>query len=141
MKVEPEPSHLGDGATGFGLIEIVISMFLLGLLAIAFLPLLVTSMKTTVVNSSVATASQLVNQQMDQARAAGSTCALITAFGGMVLSAGPPDARGMTYQPARAVGPCPTSYPGTVKVTVTVSVLGATFAPVTATTLVFLKAP
>lgn len=125
--------------SGFGLIEIVISMFLLGLLAIAFLPLLVTSMKTTVVNSSIATATQLVNQQMDQARAVGATCALITAFGSTALTAGPPDERGVSYQPLRDVGPCPPSYPGTVTVKVSVSVVGATFAPVTATTLVFLK--
>ena len=126
---------------GFGMIEIVISMFLLGLLAIAFLPLLMTSMKTTVINSSIATATQLVNQQMDQARAAGATCALISTFGATAVMAGPPDERGMSYQPSRAVGPCPPSYPGTVTVKVSVSVVGATFAPVRATTLILLKAP
>jgi len=131
----------GSSDRGFGLIEIVISMFLLGLLAIAFLPLLVTSMKTTVVNSSVATATQLVNQQMDQARAAGETCARMRTFGAETLAATDPDKRGVSYQPVRTVGLCPASYPGTVKVTVAVSVVGSTFAPVTATTLIFLKAP
>lgn len=139
MKTTSRAVTLNPRESGFGMIEIVVSMFLLGLLAIAFLPLLVTSMKTTVVNSSVATATQLVNQQMDQARAAGATCTLITAFGSAPLSAGPPDERGVSYLPSRDVGPCPSSYPGTVTIKVSVSVVGAAFAPVTATTLVFLK--
>ena len=123
---------------GFGIIEIVISMFLLGLLAIAFLPLLVTSMKTTVFNSSVATATQLVDQQMDLARAEDPTCTDISAWGIEILEASDPDTRKVSYHPARTVGPCPTTYPGTVSVTVSVSVVDSTFAPVTATTLIFL---
>lgn len=124
--------------TGFGLIEIVISMFLLGLLAIAFLPLLITSMRTTVTNSSIATATQLVNQQMDLARSAGNTCALLTTFGNASLAVTPPDARGVSYQPARTVT-CPLTYPGTARVKVSVAVVGSSFAPVTATTLIILR--
>src|SRR5680860_271474 len=128
---------------GFGMIEIVISMFLLGLLAVAFLPLLITSMKTTVRNSTIATATQLVNQQMEEARAAGDTCADLTAYGSATLAA-VPNARGTSYQPMRTVVACPptaTDYPRTVSVTVSVSAVGSAIAPVTATTLVYLRAP
>ncbi|TDW29731.1 type II secretion system protein [Cryobacterium psychrophilum] len=127
--------------SGFGLIEIIVSMFLLGLLAIAFLPLLVTSMKTTVVNSTTATATQLVSQQMELARGAGDTCAAITAFHLAVIDV-VPDARGVSYQPVRTVGPCSAAladYPATVKVTV--SVIPSTGATVSATTLIYLRAP
>ncbi|WP_166785363.1 type II secretion system protein [Cryobacterium sp. TMT2-17-1] len=126
--------------SGFGLIEIVISMFLLGLLAVAFLPLLVNSVRTTVTNSSIATATQLVNQEMKKAQLAGDTCALITAYGSTSVPVVSPDSRGVSYQPAHVVGPCPLAYPGTVPVTVSVTVVGSTLAPVTATTRIFVKA-
>ncbi|TFB48430.1 prepilin-type N-terminal cleavage/methylation domain-containing protein [Cryobacterium tagatosivorans] len=130
---------------GFGLIEIVVSMFLLALLAVAFLPLLITSMKTTVKNSTIATATQLVSQQMEQARAAGDTCTALTAYGNPSPAlAAVTDARGNSYQAARAVEVCPTlatAYPRTARVTVTVSVAGSAVPAQTATTLVYLKAP
>lgn len=142
----PQQRPLGSdsGEAGFGLIEIVISMFLLGLLAIAFLPLLITSMQTTVRNSTIATATQLVNQQMEEARVAGDTCAALTAYGdASVALPTTTDARGVSYQPTREVAPCTleTVYPRTVSVTVLVSMVASTVAPVTATTLVYLRAP
>ena len=127
--------------SGFGLIEIVISMFLLGLLAIAFLPLLVTSMRTTIANSTTATATQLVNQQMEQARGAGDTCVALTAFRTATLST-VTDARGVTYQAQRIVGSCTSvlsDYPTTVSVTV--SAVPSTGVTVSATTLIYLRAP
>jgi type II secretory pathway pseudopilin PulG len=142
MNAQAKASRFED-ETGFGLIEIVISMFLLGLLAIAFLPLLVTSIRTTVVNSTTATATQLVEQQLEQARSAGDTCAVLTVFGSVT----PPtvtDSRGVKYQPTRTVGGCSvllTDYPRTVSVKVTVSMVGSAQPPVTATTLVYLRAP
>lgn len=126
--------------SGFGLIEIVISLFLLGLLAIAFLPLLVTSMQTTVVNSTTATATQLVNQQLDLARAAGDTCDDLIDFRNETLSSVPADARGVTYQPSRTVADCPASFPNTILVTLSVSAVESTISPITATTLIYLRA-
>ena len=55
---------------GFGLIEIVISMFLLGLLAAAFLPLLVQGLKQSAANATLATATQLANDQIELVRSA-----------------------------------------------------------------------
>ncbi|MFO7691343.1 MAG: type II secretion system protein, partial [Cryobacterium sp.] len=46
---------------GFGMIEIVVSMFLLALLSIAFLPLLVQSLQVSVQNARLATATQLAS--------------------------------------------------------------------------------
>ncbi|MCY7289266.1 MAG: type II secretion system GspH family protein [Cryobacterium sp.] len=143
-------SEMGPGpnvpAEGFGLIEIVISMFLLGLLAIAFLPLLVTSMQTTVRNSAVATAAQLLNQELGLVRAAGDTCGLLTAYGASEPVPASSDVRGTSYQRAHAVASCPSgsvNYPRTVSVTVSVTITapGQSYSPVTTTTLVYLKAP
>ncbi|MBG6213160.1 type II secretory pathway pseudopilin PulG [Cryobacterium sp. CAN_C3] len=122
------------------MIEIVISMFLLALLAIAFLPLLVQGVKQSSVNSSLAAATQLVNNEMELARSR-TTCSSLTATTFSVL-----DPRGITLQVARTVGgscpaatvpPAAPAYPITVPVTVTVtrSDTGAVLS--SASTLVF----
>lgn len=131
---------------GFGVIEVVISMFLLGLLAAAFLPLLITSMQSSARSSTVATATQMLNQELDLLRAAGDTCLALTTFGASPAVAATSDFRGASYQRAHTVSSCPSgaaNYPRTVSVTVTVSISapGAAFSPLSATTLVYLRAP
>lgn len=138
-----DPKFLSE-ESGFGLIEIVISMFLLGLLAIAFLPLLVTSVQTAVRNSTVATATQLLEQQMGLARSAGNTCSAVRAFVEETPLPATIDDRGSSYQPARSPSfSCALVFPTTVTVTVSVSVTasGSSYAPVTATTLIYVQAP
>jgi len=63
---------------GFGLVEAVVSMLILAALAIAFLPLLITGLKQSTINSTRAFATQLVSERMSvaQAKSASSaTCA------------------------------------------------------------------
>lgn len=61
---------------GIGLLEIVISMFLIALLAIAFIPVIISGIRASSLNSTVATATRLVSQAVDAARtAAPTTCA------------------------------------------------------------------
>ncbi|MDJ0337784.1 type II secretion system protein [Cryobacterium sp. PH31-O1] len=50
--------------SGFGMLEIMVSMLLLGLLAIGFLPLLMQSARVSASNATLATATQLVSQEM-----------------------------------------------------------------------------
>lgn len=57
---------------GFGVVEIVISMFLLLIIATAFLPVMIQGHKLSVLNATVATATQLANQQVERVRGAGS---------------------------------------------------------------------
>ena len=130
---------------GFGVVEVVVSMLLLGLIAVAFLPLLIKSLQVSVANATTATASQLVSGHMEQARAAGDTCSAITTYAGATLPQ-VVDSRGVRYQPTRTInpGPCPATvagYPTTVRVIVSVAVVGSPVSPVTATSLIFLKAP
>jgi type II secretory pathway pseudopilin PulG len=122
---------------GVGLIEIVISMFLLALLAMSFFPVLVNGMKTSVLNAKVATASQIVGQQLDLVRAVTNNCASVSAFDDVAL-AEIPDARGNHFQPNRQVGVCPATYPGVVKVTAWVTEVGQTHRLAEAATLVYL---
>lgn len=65
---------------GFGIIEILVSMLLLALLALAFLPLLIQSLQVSVSNSTLATATQLVAQQMEELRAMSPVCDTLDAF-------------------------------------------------------------
>lgn len=113
------------GTEGIGLIEIVVSMFLIALLAMAFLPLLIQSLKATTTNTTASIATNLVTQQLEQLRTVPTTCTAVSAF----LATDPAavtDDRGVVLAIDRQlVGACPATYPGTVKVRVAVSSNGS----------------
>jgi len=116
------PASSPPDEAGFGVVEILVSMFLLLLLAVAFLPLLVEGLKATASNSSVATATQLAAQQLQLARSQPATCGALIAFSGQAIAA-VTDPRGTVLQPVRtalSTADCPASYPGTVPITVQV---------------------
>lgn len=97
MNEEPQASD----EAGFGMIEVVVSMFMIMLLAVAFLPVLISGMKTTATNATVATATQLVNQSIESARSTTYTnCAGMNALTGTTTA---PDGRGGTLQITRTV--------------------------------------
>jgi type II secretory pathway pseudopilin PulG len=133
--VNRQPNAAAD-ESGLGLIEIVVSMFLLALLAVAFLPLLIQGMKTSVRNSTVATASQLLDQQIGAVRALPPTCDDVQTFDDTVPLP-TTDARGTDFQPVRKVFDCPTAYPGVVRVEVKVTEAGSALAE--AVTLVYVE--
>ena len=123
---------------GFTLIEVLIAMLLLAILSLALLPSLIGILKTSVRNVSVATATQFVNKNLVDARTIGTTCAGIQSFGAAVI--GPlTDNRGVTFSTTRTVGPCPTTYPGTVKVSITVMSSNSLQAVATGSTLVIVR--
>lgn len=133
--------HLPDSnpnEAGFGLIEIMVSMFLLALLATAFLPLLIQAMRTSVMNASVATANQLASAQLDELRTLDPYCDTVSAFDD-VTPASVTDTRGTVYQPSRAVAACPSVYPGVIEVTVSVARAGEPSSLARARTLVYLE--
>jgi Tfp pilus assembly protein PilV len=118
---------------GFGLTEIVVSMFMLALIAVAFLPLLINGLKTSSATATLATATQFLNTQMQKASAV-NTCSAATSLGGVQSLTDP---RGVVIQLTTTVGSCPTG-PGTIAVSATAirNDTGATLA--TGSTLVFL---
>lgn len=73
-------THTIDNDDGFGLVEIVVSMFMLAILALAFLPLLIQGMKQSVENTTRATAVQLLNEQLQLARLVEGSCADVRTF-------------------------------------------------------------
>src|SRR5690606_14819869 len=101
---------------GFGLVEIVVSMLILGLIAISFLPLLIQGVKVAAQNRVLATATQIVNDELEQARSLG-TCDELVLFGANS------DHENSDYEVTRIVehpddplaDPCSIGYPGVLR--------------------------
>lgn len=127
---------------GFGVIEVVISLFLLSLLSVSFIPLLVNSIKSTGANTTIATATQIVNQQIEGARAVRSptsttpSCLDMTNFLSVTL-ASVTDPRGVTLLPKWDPTTCPSSYPGVVRARISVTKTGSTTIVAQAVTLIY----
>lgn len=127
---------------GFGVVEVVISMFLLSLLSISFIPLLVNSIKSTGKNTTIATATQIVNQEIEGARAVRSPtattprCLDVTNFLSVTI-ASVTDPRGVTLLPKWDATTCPLSYPGVVRARISVTRSGSTDVVAQAVTLIY----
>ncbi|MDY7541562.1 MULTISPECIES: prepilin-type N-terminal cleavage/methylation domain-containing protein [unclassified Cryobacterium] len=121
---------------GVTLIEVVVAIFLLAILALALLPSAIGFLKATTTNASMSEATGLVNQQLESARAVTQTCTALQAWAGETLPPKPDN--GTVFQPSRATITCPSSYPGTARVSVQVTINGVK--PVTGVTLLFVAA-
>lgn len=128
---------MSRGEEGVGLIEIVISMLLLAILAVALVPILVQGLKQSASNATLASATQLANEKIEQARA-WKTCGDVVASTTSVT-----ESRGVALTVDMTVGSCAPSAENPVSVPVTVVVTrGDTGGVVTTTkTLVFIAEP
>jgi Tfp pilus assembly protein PilV len=125
---------------GVSLVEVVVSMFILALIAMAFLPLLVQGVKQSAASATRATAVQLVSDQIDQARSAGTSCAVVRGLVGSVVTS---DSRGNSLTRTNTAGTCSTvvgSYPTTLTFTVDVTRTGG-ISLAKASTLIYVGAP
>ncbi len=129
---------------GFGVIEVLISLFLLAVLSVSFIPLLVNSIKNTGTNTTIATAAQIVNQKIEGVRAVRSptsttpSCYDVTQFMQATLAT-VTDPRGVILVPAWDATSCPASYPGVVRARVSVSRSGRVNPVAQAVTLIYVK--
>lgn len=118
---------------GFGLVEVIVAMFLLAVLAIAFLPILINGLKTSQRTATTATATQIMDAQFDAAQS-------VTACGSIATSTlSPTDSRGTALTVTRTRGACPTTYPGTVSYTVSVSITATASVVASGTTLIYVS--
>lgn len=127
-------SHRSD-EDGFGLVEMVVSMLILAALAVAFLPLLIQGLKQSAQNTTTATATQLVNQQIQLAQSKGPACAAVRSVAGTQDLTDP---RGVVIRVTTTVATCPSGV-GTVAVTVSALRVDTGATTVTAKTLVFVQ--
>ena len=143
-RLRPAIGEVRISERGFGVIEIVVSMFLLGVLLISYIPLMINSVKDTGMNTTIATATQIVNEQIEGARAVRSSastepsCQDITTFLQVTL-APVKDPRGVTLVPQWDPTSCPSTYPGVIRVRVTVTRIGYSTPVASAVTLIFVR--
>lgn len=132
------------GENGFGMIEVIVSMFLISIVAMAFLPVLIQTSTVAASNSTLATATQIVAQQLEQVGASGSSCSAVKAFAATTPSA-VSTARG-TLQPhlfldVPAADVCSDPYLRVVSLRVWVTGESSTAALAEAKMLILLDAP
>lgn len=118
---------------GFTLIEPVIAMFILMLVAVGVLPILTQSLVQSVNNAELVTATSFANHAIEDERAQ-SSCAALTPLD-QTVTARP----NMLLRTVRTVDACPAHYPGTVKVSVTVTDATTGRVEVSVSTLVIVK--
>lgn len=133
-----DTEHARSRDEGFGLVEIVVAMLLLAIIAAAFLPVLATTLVQSARNVTTTSATQLVNDQLERARNADSTCAGLQVFAGETVQ-DVVDSRSVPLHIQRTLGACPASYPGTVKFTATVTRTDTNQVVTTADTLIYLR--
>lgn len=75
-----------DGDDGVGIVEIMISLLIFAVIMMSLVPFLINTYTTSMKNSTIASATQIVNQQIELARGASSSCTEFSAF----ASAGAP---------------------------------------------------
>ena len=116
--------HVENDESGISLIEVVVSMFMIALLALAFLPFLIRSYQVSGTNSTLSTATQVLNKEFDQLRLLQpANCAQLTSFRDSVVQA-KDTARNVTLKVQRTFS-CPTTTNQTGTQTMTIAVLNA----------------
>ncbi|MCL2515090.1 MAG: type II secretion system GspH family protein [Microbacteriaceae bacterium] len=110
--------RLLQGEEGLGLIDVLVAMVLLGILAVAIIPALTLAMRVASNNVDVASASQIVDQELDKARAHLPTnCAALQYYASETIGLNEADPRGTvlsTHYEIEQPFVCPTIFPATV---------------------------
>lgn len=99
----PDRARVDDG---FGLVEVVIAMFLLGLIAVALLPGLLNGLRYSAQQSTVATATRQVNGLLDQVRQSPSCATMGTILGTSATPRSFTDGQGRTFTTQATIGSC-----------------------------------
>ncbi|MDQ1574638.1 MAG: hypothetical protein QOH44_2197 [Actinomycetota bacterium] len=118
---------------GVTLLETVIAMFVLMIFAVGVLPILTQSLLQSVNNSELVTATSLASQAIEDAKAQ-TSCSALTALN-QTVTARP----NVILRTVRTIAVCPTTFPSTVKVSVTVSNAKTGAVEVSLGTLVFVS--
>lgn len=127
--IDADDSQVDRAHDGFGLVEVIVAMALLMVVAVAMLPVFINTLFLSKENVSVTTATQLVSEQMDLARALSPTCVAVQDFAEETLGRLVPDPRGVVLEitmDTPSTCPLAGSYPAAFILTVTVAEQGTT---------------
>jgi type II secretory pathway pseudopilin PulG len=112
---------------GLGMIEVLVSLMILALLAIAVLPTFANALTSSSANIARTTATQLVSKELNTVRTVESNCVSIQNHGSDPLGLLWTDPRGTVLEIHRvAQGSCPTLYPALIDYRVYVTQQGST---------------
>lgn len=107
---------------GLGLVDVLVAMILLGILAVAIIPTLTLAMRVSSNNVDLASASQLVDQELDLAHShLPTTCAALQTYVTDPIGLDFADPRGVTLSTHRELEQpftCPVLFPATIHFTV-----------------------
>ena len=144
-------ANIAGDERGIGIMEIVVSMFLIALLVLSFIPVLINSNRLSARNTTMATATQIVNAQIETVRgfaaqqATTPGCGAVTAkaqeSAGSPVPNAVPNPRGGSLSAAWVLITCPSGYPGTMRLSVTVTQSGETTPTASADTLIWVSTP
>ncbi len=123
---------------GFSLVEIVVAIFILAALSLALIPALVVGVQQSKNNAVIAAATEMLTSRLDDSRGQTASCQALTAFAASTV-ADQIESHGVSLHLQQSLDACPSSYPGTVRFTVTVvrTDTGAVLA--TASSLIYLQ--
>jgi hypothetical protein len=144
IQLEPAIGEVRIFERGFGVIKIAVSMFLIGVLLLSYIALTIKPVKDIGMTTTIATATQIVNEQIEAALAVRSpasaepSCQDITTFL-QVTPAPVKDSRGLTLVPQWEPTSCPPIYPGVIRVRASVSQIGSPTPVATAVALIFVR--
>jgi len=127
-----------ESEAGFSLVEIVVAIFVLAGLSLSLIPVLVSGIRQTASNSVLALATHVVSTRMESAQVQLPTCEAITAFAASAV----PDIQtisGASLRVQQVLDVCPSQYPGTVRLSVTVLRTDTGAEVARAATLLYLK--
>lgn len=142
--LKPAMGEVRISERSFGVMKIVVSMSLLGVLLISYIALTIRPVQDTGMNTTIATAQQIVNEQIQGARAVRSpastepSCQDITTFL-QVPPAPVTDPRGVTLVPQWDPTSCPPAYPGVIRVRASVTPIGDSTPVASAVTMIFVR--
>lgn len=125
-----------ESERGFTMVEVLVSLMILMLLALAMYPTLIQGLKVSASNATLATATALVNAQLENARSQTSCAAIANVTQTTV------DERGVSLTVSRTRGTCPGSgYPTSVPVVASVTRDDTGVVLATAKTSIYVEAP
>lgn len=131
-------TNLSKSEAGFSLVEIVVAIFILAVLSLALIPALVVGVQQAKNNAVIAAATEMLTSRLDDSRGQASSCQAITSFAASTV-ADQVESHGVSLHLTQVLGGCPSSYPGTVTYTVTVTRQDTGAVLATASTLIYLS--
>jgi prepilin-type N-terminal cleavage/methylation domain-containing protein len=136
MKIKTKRQAIQANA-GFSLVEIVVAMFVLAALSLALVPALILGIKQSATNAVFAMASGIATARLDAAAAQSPTCTALSNFAATSVP-NVVDSHGVILHVTQTLGTCPSSYPGTIALTVAVSRMDTAATLISTTTLLYL---